>query len=349
MKKNTSNTLIIAGRPIGPAYPPFIIAEIGINHGGDFSRAKRMIDDAYKAGCECVKFQTHIIEDEMVPNSVIPGNSKQTIWDIISRCALSEDEENQLKNYAQKKGLIYLSTPFSRAAVERLERMKISAYKIGSGECNNYPLIEIIASKRKPVILSTGMNDIETIRPAVSILHKYKIKFALLHCTSIYPTPFNKIRLGALSELTKAFPDALIGLSDHSMSIYPSLAAVALGASIIERHFTSSKRWPGPDIPISMDRKELQELIIASGIIHQSLGGNKRILKEEGPTIRFAYSSVVAIRDIAKGEKFSHNNIWLKRPGTGQLKAKDFKYILGKRSKLDIKKNAQIRREWCHE
>lgn len=349
MNKNKSNTLIIGGRPVGPDYPPFIIAEIGINHGGDFSRAKRMIDDAYKAGCECVKFQTHIIEDEMIPNGIVPGNSDQSIWDIISRCVLSEDEEEQLKDYAQKKGLIYLSTPFSRAAVERLEKMNICAYKIGSGECNNYPLIEIIASKRKPVILSTGMNDVRTIRPAVSILRRYKIKFALLHCVSIYPTPYTKMNLGALSVLNKSFPDAVLGISDHSMSIYPSLAAVALGSSIIERHFTSSKRWSGPDIPISMDRKELQELIIASRIIHQALGADKRILEEEGPTIRFAYSSVVALRDIAKGEKFSYDNIWLKRPGTGQLKAKDFKYILGKRSKLDIKKNAQIRRGWYHE
>ncbi|HNR86865.1 MAG TPA: N-acetylneuraminate synthase family protein [Spirochaetota bacterium] len=340
------NEITIAGRMIGPAHPPLVIAEIGINHEGDFDKAVRMVDDAAAAGCECAKFQCHIIEDEMIPNEVIPANAKESIWDIMKRCALDREEEDRIKAYVESKGMIYLSTPFSRAAAIRLEEMNVPAYKIGSGECNNYPLIEHIAKYGKPVILSTGMNDIASVRPAVEILRKHRIPYALMHCTSMYPTPYDKIRLGALAELQAAFPDAVVGLSDHSLSNYPGLGAVALGASILERHFTSDKNWPGPDIAISMDPKDLKELVQGSRIIHQALGGKKEILKEEQPTIDFAYACVVAIRDIAKGEALSGDNIWVKRPGTGEIKAIHYPTLLGKKATRDIKKNEQLRFDW---
>src|SRR5436305_1496303 len=155
----------IAGRKIGLEFPPLVIAEIGINHEGSFDKAIRMVDDAHAAGCECVKFQSHVIEDEMIPNDVIPGNANESIWDIMKRCALSEDEEAALKRYVEMKNMIFLCTPFSRAAAVRLERMGVAAYKIGSGECNNYPLIAHIASYGRPVILSTGMNDLASVEP----------------------------------------------------------------------------------------------------------------------------------------------------------------------------------------
>ena len=343
MKKTRMNEIVVGGRRIGPGHPPFVIAEIGINHEGDVEKALRMIDDAAMAGCECVKFQTHVIEDEMIPNNVVPGNARESIWDIMSRCVLSAGEEKKLKRYTEKKGMIFLSTPFSRAAAVQLEALGVCAYKIGSGECNNYPLIEHIARYGKPVILSTGMNNMESIRKSVSILRKYEIPLALLHCTSIYPTPYEKVRLGALSELAGAFPGVVLGLSDHSDSIYPCLGAVALGANILERHFTSDKSWSGPDIPISMDPSDLKELIAGSRIIHQSLGGSKTILKEEKPTIDFAYACVVAIKEIKKGEKLTKDNIWVKRPGTGEIKAVDFERVLGRRVIKDIPVNAQLR------
>lgn len=339
------NEIVIEGRKIGPSHPPFVIAEIGINHEGSFEKAIKMIDDAAEAGCECVKFQSHVIEDEMIPNDVIPGNAKESIWKIMSRCALSEIEEAKLKNYTESKKMIFLSTPFSRAAAVRLEKLGVSAYKIGSGECNNYPLIDHIASYKKPVILSTGMNNMDSIAKAVAILRQKKVPYALLHCTSIYPTPYNKVRLGSIKELEENFSDAVIGLSDHSMSIYPCLGAVALGARILERHFTSDKTWPGPDVAISMDPGELKQLIEGSRMIHQALGGNKEILNEEEPTIKFAYACVVAIKDISAGESFTSDNIWVKRPGTGEIRAEFFNDILGKASKTDIKKHDQIK--WC--
>jgi sialic acid synthase SpsE len=335
-------TFAISDRSIGREYPPLVIAEIGINHEGDIHKAFRMIDDAQAAGCECAKFQSHVIEDEMIPNDVIPGNATESIWNIMERCALSEAEERRVKEYVESKGMIFLSTPFSRAAADRLHQMDVPAYKIGSGECNNYPLIEHIARFGKPIILSTGMNDVASVRPAVEIFRRYKVPFALLHCTSMYPTPYDKVRLGAISQLQNEFPDAVIGLSDHTLTNYTSLAAVALGASILERHFTSDKSWPGPDINISMNPAELADLIAGSRAIHSALGGTKEVLAEEQPTIDFAYACVVAIADIKPGETFTEDNIWVKRPGTGQILAVDYPRVVGQTATRSVKKHAQL-------
>lgn len=336
------NEIMLALRKVGPFHPPLVIAEIGINHEGSYEKAIQMVDDAASVGCECVKFQSHVVEDEMIPNQIVPGNAAESIWDIMERCALSEQQEQQLKRYTEQKGMIYLNTPFSREAAKRLERMGVVAYKIGSGECNNYPLIEHVARYRKPVILSTGMNDVESISIAVEILRRNRVPYALMHCTSIYPTPYEKVRLEALLQLKYAFPDAVLGLSDHSMSIYPCLGACALGASLLERHFTSDKSWAGPDVPISMNPSELKEMIEASKIIHRSLKGRKEILVDEKSTIDFAYACVVSIRDIKPGETFTEDNIWVKRPGVGQIKAKDFKGIVGKKAARDILKDKHI-------
>ncbi len=332
----------ILGRKIGSAHPPLVIAEIGINHEGCLDKAVRMVDDAQNVGCECVKFQYHVIEDEMIPNDVIPGNAKESIWDIMKRCALTRDEEARLKAYVESKGLLYLSTPFSRAAANELEALGVNWYKIGSGECNNYPLIRHVAAFGKPVVLSTGMNDIDSIRPAVEIFREAGVPFALLHCTSMYPTPYEKVRLGALAELAEAFPDAVLGLSDHSLGPYTCFAAVPLGASILEKHFTSSYDWPGPDISISVDPAQLSEMVKGSLAIHAALGGSKVILAEEQPTIDFAYACVVTTRPVKAGEFFSADNIWVKRPGTGEIKAKDYESLFGRPAARDLSANAQV-------
>ena len=336
----------IGGRTVGETSPPLVIAEIGINHEGNIEKALRMVDDAVEAGCECVKFQSHVIEDEMIPNDVVPGNTTETIWQIMKRCALSEKEEIRIKEYVESKGAIFLSTPFSRAAAIRLEAMGVVAYKIGSGECNNYPLISHIAAYGKPVLLSTGMNDISSIQPAVEILRRKKVPFSLFHCTSMYPTPYEKVRLGALLDLQKAFPDSVLGLSDHSIGNYACFGAIPLGARILEKHFTSDLSWSGPDIPISIIPSDLKELIAGSTAIHRALGGKKEILPEEQPTIDFAYACVVTLRDIAKEEIFSEENIWVKRPGTGEIKAVHYHDLLGRKATIDISKNTQLK--WNH-
>lgn len=332
----------IGNRVVDAGTAPLVIAEIGINHEGDPAKAKRMVDDAAAAGCECVKFQCHVIEDEMIPNDVIPGNASESIWNIMARCALSEPDDRALMRYTEAKGLIYLSTPFSRAAADRLESMNVPAYKIGSGECNNYPLIRHVAGFGKPVILSTGMNDLDSIRPAVEILRAAGVAYALMHCTSMYPTPYDKVRLGAITELRAVFPDAVVGLSDHSIGNYTCFAAVALGARILEKHFTSDKSWPGPDVPISIDPAELADLVRGSRAVFDASGGQKTILPEEQPTIDFAYASVVTIRAVKGGDVFSRDNVWVKRPGTGEIKARDFENVLGRRAARDLPVNAQL-------
>lgn len=337
--------ICIGERKIGETYDPLIIAEIGINHEGDLNVAFEMVDAAYKAGAEIIKHQTHIVEDEMSKEAkkVIPGNTDVSIYDVMERCALSEEDEIKLKEYVEAKGMIFLSTPFSRAAADRLNKMGVLAYKIGSGEMNNYPLLDHIASFGKPMIVSTGMNDINSIKKAVDILEKHKIQYALLHTTNLYPTPIELVRLGAMQELKKEFPNAVIGLSDHTVNNNACLAAAALGASILERHFTDRKNRTGPDIICSMTPNELSELIEGTKEISKMLGGKKEAAKEEQVTIDFAFSTVVSIKPISEGEFFTKDNIWVKRPGTGEIKAEHYQNILGKCATRNILEDEHLK------
>ncbi|MBK8402088.1 MAG: N-acetylneuraminate synthase family protein [Propionivibrio sp.] len=336
----------IAGRLIGDDHPPIVIAEIGINHEGSIDTAIAMADAAIDSGAEIIKHQTHIIEDEMSyeAKSVIPGNADVSIYEIMGRCALSEDDEWRLMQHTQQRGAIFLSTPFSRAAVDRLVAFDIPAFKIGSGECNNYPLIKYASRFGKPIIVSTGMNSIDTVLPTVEILRKANVPFALLHCTNIYPTPPELVRLGAMVQMKETFPDAVIGLSDHTTSNYPCLGAVALGASILERHFTDRMDRPGPDIVCSMDPCALSDLIKGAKIIHAARGGEKTPVDAEAPTIAFAFASVVAIQNIEAGQVLSEENIWLKRPGGGDFSVLDYELLIGKRASAPIVKGFQIKK-----
>jgi N-acetylneuraminate synthase len=341
---NNTAEFAIKGRKIGYNYDPLIIAEIGINHGGSLQLAKDIVDTAYKAGAEVIKHQTHIVEDEMTSaaKNVIPGHTKTSIYEIMERCALNESDEIALQQYVESKGMIFISSPFSRAAADRLNRMNVPAYKIGSGECNNYPLLEHIAGFGKPIILSTGMNSIESITKAVSIFRKFKVPYALLHCTNIYPTPIHLVRLGAMVQLQQEFPDAVVGLSDHTTNNLACLGAVALGASILERHYTDSMERVGPDIVCSMDPAAMKELIEGSKILKQERGGEKGALQEEQATIDFAYACVVTIKPVKKGEIFTKDNLWVKRPGTGQILAESYNDILGKKAAGDIDNDMQL-------
>lgn len=341
------NEFKLGNRMVGYQHPPLVIAEIGINHNGSLDSAIALADDAIDAGIEVIKHQTHVVEDEMTSEakSVIPGNSDKSIYQIMEECALNEEDEVSLKEYVESRGKIFISTPFSRAAADRLERMGVCGYKIGSGECNNYPLIEHIASFNKPIILSTGMNDLDSIRPAVDILRKHRIPYALLHTTNIYPTPDRLVRLGAMNELQDTFSDAVIGLSDHTVSNHACFGAVALGASILERHFTDSMTREGPDIINSMDPSAAKELILGANTIFEQRGGSKGPVEEELPTIKFAFASIVSIDDIKKGEIFSKDNLWVKRPGTGEILAEEFESILGKKANNDISSGQQLKRK----
>ncbi|MDE6052571.1 MAG: N-acetylneuraminate synthase family protein [Lachnospiraceae bacterium] len=336
--------LCIGNIKIGKEYTPLVIPEIGINHGGNLKVAMKMVDAAYAAGARLVKHQTHVIEDEMSPKAkdVIPGNSEKSIYDVMAECALCESDERELKEYVESLGMEFLSTPFSRAAAERLERMDVKAYKIGSGELNNYPLLRHIAEFRKPMIISTGMNGISNIRKAIEIVNEYNTPFALLHTTNLYPTKPHQVRLGAMQEMMQVFPDALIGLSDHTLNNNACIAAIALGGCIVERHFTDSKDRIGNDIICSMDGKELKDLLQAAKEIWMMRGGSKQSLPEEQVTIDFAFATIVSIADIQQGELLTKDNIWVKRPGIGGILAEEYENILGRRAKVDIPKDVHL-------
>lgn len=337
----------ISNRKVGPDHKPLLIAEIGINHNGSLDEAKKIVDAAVFAGIEVIKHQTHVVDDEMSPEAhkVIPGNSDKSIYQIMEECALSEDDEIALKEYVEQKGCIFISTPFSRAAADRLERMGVEAYKIGSGECNNLPLLDHVSDFGKPMIISTGMNSLESVHQTVSFLKKKNAEFALLHTTNLYPTPNNLVRLGAMEVLMNEFPDLIIGLSDHTVSNHACFGAVALGASILERHFTDTMKREGPDIICSMDPIQAKDLIEGANILFSQRGGSKEPAKEEQVTIDFAFATVVSIADISKGDTFTKENLWVKRPGTGEILAAEYQNILGKKANKFIPNNTHLRKE----
>ncbi len=333
----------IGDRPVGPDHPPLVIAEVGINHEGSLEKALQLVDAAAAVGAEVVKFQCHITDKEMIPTDMTPGEiSTEKLWDIIKRCELDEGEEREVQTYCAAKGVIYMSTPFSREAADRLDAMGVPAFKIGSGECNNIPLLEHVARLKKPMILSTGMNNLESIERSVAAIRKYDVPLALLHCTSMYPTPYEKVRLGAIDDIRARFPGVPVGLSDHSLNIWTCLGAVALGACILEKHFTISRSWPGPDTGISIEPQELRDMIIGSQAIWLARGGSKSVLPEEQPVIEFAYATVVTTAPVKAGEVFSRDNLWVKRPGTGKILADRLDDVLGRRALRDIPADVHV-------
>lgn len=334
----------IAHREIGPKQPPLVIAEIGINHGGSLDVAKAMVSAAHKAGCEMVKHQTHFVEDEMTDEAkaIFPPNADVSIWEVMQRCALGKDDEIALKKHAESLGMIYISTPFSRAAADFLAEIGVAGFKIGSGEANHVPLIRHIASFGKPVILSTGMQTIESLRPSVQALDDAGIEYALLECTNLYPSPPEIVSLQGITELRKAFPKAVIGFSDHSIGPEMAIASVALGACILERHFTDTRYRKGPDIPCSMDPAELRFLIDRSKEIHTALHNPKVRTGPEEDVYRFARGSIVADRDLPAGHVITEKDIWARRPGSGEISVQHFDRLVGAKLTRAVKRNQQL-------
>ncbi|KFI32921.1 polyhydroxyalkanoate synthesis repressor PhaR [Haematobacter missouriensis] len=335
----------IAHREIGPGQPPLVIAEIGINHGGSLAVAKEMVRLAAASGCECIKHQTHIIEDEMTEEakSIFPPNADVSIWEVMERNALSREDEIALKNYTEGLGMIYLSTPFSRAAADFLHDIGVPAFKIGSGEADNLPLIRHIARFGKPVIMSTGMQTIQSVSASVRILDEAGIEYALLECTNLYPSPAEIVSLKGVTELRAAFPKAVVGFSDHSIGPEMALASVALGACILERHYTDTRYRIGPDIINSMDPAELRFLIDRSREIWIAANNPKERTQAEESVYAFARGSVVADRDLPEGHVLAEADIWARRPGSGEIPAYEFDSVVGKRLTRAVTRNTQLK------
>ena len=335
----------IAHRQLGPDHPPLVIAEIGINHGGDLEAAKHMVSLAAGAGCECIKHQTHIVEDEMTEEAraIFPPNADVSIWEVMERCALTPEEEAALKAHTEALGMIYISTPFSRAAADMLDALDVPAFKIGSGEADNLPLIRHIAAKGRPVIMSTGMQTIDSLRASVDILEQAGVEYALLECTNLYPSPPEIVSLRGVSELRAAFPNAVVGFSDHSIGPEMALASVALGACILERHYTDTRYRAGPDIACSMDPAELRLMVDRSREIWVAANNDKARTGPEEDVYRFARASVVADVDLPEGHRISEADIWARRPGSGEIPGYQFDQVLGKRLTRALRRNEQLK------
>jgi len=330
--------------PVSPKHP-LIIPEIGINHGGNLDVAFSMVDAAWRAGAKLVKHQTHIPSAEMskAAKSILPGNADKDIFSVISENSISLDDEKILAEYVRSKGIEYISTPFSfEAAIFLHEIIDVPFFKIGSGECNNRLMIKKISDFQKPMIVSTGMNSLDSIRKTVDVLESSGVDYALMHTTNLYPTPDTHVRLGGMLDLMREFDGVPIGLSDHTIDNTACNAALALGAQLIERHFTDHKQRVGPDICCSMDEVDLAKLLDDAQRIPLMLGGNKEAHIDEKVTSDFAFQSVIALTDIQPGEILTTENIGLKRPGTGPFNADDFFRLINMKSVQLIPADEQI-------
>ena len=333
---------------IGYFERPKIIAEIGINHNGSLDLAKNMAELAITSGADIIKTQLHIPKEEMsdAAKGVIPKHTDKSIFHIMEDCALSIDQEFKLKEFIESLGGTYLCTPFSAKAAQILGEFNVEAFKIGSGECNNPQILEIISKFKKPTIISTGMNNLKSVNRTNKLCKELKIDNIFMHTTNLYPTPYNLVRLGAISELQDLVGIDKVGLSDHTTCNLACLGAVSLGAVLLERHFTDTKEREGPDIINSMDPKDLINLRKESELMFKMRGGSKELdIKEENDTRAFAFATVVCTKNIAKGEILSLDNCWPKRPGIGEITAWEHKKILGKKTKINLKKEQHIKWE----
>jgi sialic acid synthase SpsE len=338
---STPKTLSIGDRAVGTGYPCFVIAEAGINHNGDLRLAAELVEAAAAAGADAIKFQTHFPEHEMLRDGATASYVGESLFDLLTRTALTREAHVQLRDLATKKGITFLSTPFSREAADFLETIGVPAFKTGSGELTNVPLQQHIARKHKPMIISTGMSTPEEIDRTVRTVREEGAPFALMHCTSTYPTPYEHVQLGCIAWLQNLY-DVPVGFSDHTLGSYMAFAAVANGASLFEKHFTTSRGLPGPDQQGSMEPAELADLVRGIRAVEQAAGATKMIQPGEQDVRNMAHHSVVAIREIAAGAPIGAEDVWAKRPGTG-IPARQLGEVIGRVAKQRIEKDRLIR------
>jgi sialic acid synthase SpsE len=332
--------LTIGSRDIGPGSPCFVIAEAGINHNGDAGLAAELVDRAAEAGADAIKFQTHFPEHEMLRGGETAAYVGESLFDLLTRTALSREAHYELAARAANRGIMFLSTPFSREAADFLETLGVPAFKSGSGELTNLPLLQHIARKGRPMIVSTGMSTPDEIDASVRMLEAAGAQYALMHCTSTYPTPFPHVQLGCIGWLQQKY-GVPVGFSDHTLGNVMALAAVAGGASIFEKHFTASRSLPGPDQKGSMEPAELAELVKGIRAIEQARGATKMIQPGEQEVRDMAHHSVVSIRDIAAGATIAAADVWTKRPGTG-IPARQLVEVIGRTAKRAIPRDSLI-------
>jgi N-acetylneuraminate synthase len=332
----------IGNKNIGNGCPVFIIAEACDNHLGSLEMAKEMVKQAYIAGCDAVKFQHHLPDEEMLRDVPSSDNFNIPLYDFLIKYSLTIKQHEELKNYCEKTGLIYLCTPFSWKAAQELNEIGVEAFKIGSGEMTDIPTLERISGFKKPMIVSTGMCTFEEIDRTYYSLIKTGIPLAFTNCVSEYPPVYEDINLGVLPLMMKRYPDAVIGHSDHTPDLFTSFAAVVLGARIIEKHVIMAKQTPGPDQSVSIDFFDLHNLVNGIRKIEVSLGSDKSVHKKEEKIREWAFRSIVSTTKIKKGQVINGDMIWSKRPGTGIPSYKRSE-IIGKKARKNIDKNVLIK------
>ncbi|HBR30286.1 MAG TPA: N-acetylneuraminate synthase [Firmicutes bacterium] len=325
----------------------FIIAEAGVNHNGDLDIAKKLVDAAVEAGVDAIKFQTfkadHLVTKEAPKAAYQKANTGDGgQYEMLQKLELSVEDHLILQKYCQERGIIFLSTPFDFESADLLESLELPCYKVSSGDLPNLPFLAYIGQKNKPVLLSTGMANLGEVESAVETIYSTgNREVILLHCTSNYPTDYEDVNLQAMLTMKEAFK-LPVGYSDHTVGIEIPIAAVALGARVIEKHFTLDQSMAGPDHRASLEPRELKRMVAKIRNIEKAMGdGIKRCAKSEENTKKLVRKSIVAKRDILEGEKMTTNNLTFKRPGNG-LKPECIKEILGKIAGRMIKKDQII-------
>ena len=326
----------------------YIIAEAGDNHNGDFNTALKLVDVAKRAGADCVKFQTFVTEEiiskyaEMAEYQKKNTGKEESQFEMVKRLELSFDEFRKIKEYCDRVGIQFLSTPFDLKSVDFLNELGVPFFKIPSGEITNYPYLIKIAHTGKPVVMSTGMCEPDEILAAINVLEKNGSgEITLLHCNTEYPTPLKDVNLYAMRTMKKMFGKK-VGYSDHTKGIEVPVAAVALGACVIEKHFTLDKNMPGPDHKASLEPDELGRMVKNIRNIEIALGdGVKRVSESERKNIAIARKSIVARRNIQDGEILTEENLAVKRPGTG-INPMQWMEVLGTRAVRDFKEDELI-------
>ena len=332
----------VGSRKIGPGYPCFIVAEAGVNHNGSVEMATRLVDAAVEAGVDAVKFQTFKAARLVTPDApkayyqVQATDIGESQLEMLRRLELSREDHLELFSYCRRKGILFMSTPFDEESADLLEELGVPAFKIPSGELTNLPFLTHVARKERAMIVSTGMSYLDEVKDAVqAVAETGNMNLALLHCVSAYPANPADVNLRAMHTMTSAF-NVPVGYSDHTLGIEVALAAVALGACIIEKHFTLDRSLPGPDHQASSEPHELEALVRGIRTVEKALGhARKEPAPSEANTAAVARKSLVAARDIRAGSILTHESIILRRPGTGLPAAMRSK-LVGQKAKWDI-------------
>jgi N-acetylneuraminate synthase len=335
----------IGKRKVGEGAPCFIIAEGCDNHMGNLQVAKEMSLRAKLAGADAIKFQHHLPEEEMLPDTPMSSNMSEPLFDFLKKYALTLDQHRELKAYCDQISIQYMCTPFSyKAAKELTDARLLDVIKIGSGEMTDIPSLEKMTEFGVPMILSTGMSEFPEIQETYDAMMRKGAKIGLLNCVSEYPPVYEDINFNVIGKMKAAFPNAVIGHSDHTPTLFTCYAAVAVGAKIIEKHVILSKLTPGPDQSVSIEFDELADLVRGIRMIEAASGDKREVHGREKEIRTWAFRSVVSTRPIKSGETITQDMVWTKRPGTG-IPSKEMPKVIGKKAIRDIGENKLVRWE----